>query len=269
MEKVGFIGIGNMGSGMVKNLLSHGIKILAYDIDPEKLKSAIELGAEKADDIKTIANSVEVVILALPHPDVSSDVISTLSQGNIKTIIEASTLTPEDSTRFKSELNSKNIQYLCAPMLAGKQMALDGNIHFIVEGNKEVFEKFEDMFNAMGHATFMGDVPNATIAKLAYNICRYSNVATALTVIIFLKQYSNNLKPIYKVLADASLDNFGQVWKQEMEEVAVEGKPYKFAGNKIPIKDLSLVIKMAREKNVSDRLFEEIKKVYEEIAKEK
>ncbi len=268
-KKVGFVGVGNMGYGMVKNLLEKDFSVLAFDIDQEKLASVVKLGAGKARDLSEIANNVELVILALPHPDISKEVISNLSKGAVKTIIETSTLTPEDSSNFASDLDSKGINYLCAPMLAGKQMALEGRIHFIVEGKKETFEQFKDLFEPMGKATFMGDVPNATLAKLAYNICRYSNVATALTVINFLKQYSNNLKPIYEILAEGSLDNFGQVWKEEMEEIAVENKPYKFAGNKIPTKDLTLVIKMALDKNTPDGLFEEIKKVYELMEKDK
>jgi len=261
--KIGFIGIGNMGYGMVKNLLAHDFSILAFDIDQEKLDSVVELGAEKAKSIQEIADLAETVILALPHPDISKQVVLDLIKGkNTKTIIETSTLTPEDSTFFNSELAAKQTHYLCAPMLAGKQMALEGNIHFIVEGKNEVFEQHKKLFESMGKATFMGEVPNATLAKLAYNICRYSNVATALTVIQFLGQYSNNLAPMYKVLAEGSLDNFGQVWKEEMGEVAIENKPYKFAGSKVPVKDLSLVIAMTEQKGLSKELFEQIKKVY-------
>ena len=263
--KIGFIGVGNMGYGMVKNLITHGFGVLAFDIDQEKLESVIKLGAEKATSIEELADSTEIIVLALPHPDISKEVISMLSQGRVKTIIETSTLTPEDSSQFNSELTEKNINYLCAPMLAGKQMALEGKINFVVEGRKEIYERYKELFDSMGKAIFMGDVPNATLAKLAYNICRYSNVATALTVINFLKKYSNNLAPIYGVLAEGSFDNFGQVWKQEMEEVAIENKQYKFAGNKIPLKDLSLVIKMAEEKALPKGLLQEIKNVYELI----
>lgn len=261
--KIGFIGVGNMGYGMVKNLLDHDFSVLAFDIDEKKLDAAVTLGAQKATNLQEIAHAVEIVILALPHPDISRDVIATLSQEKVKTIIETSTLTPKDSIEFNSTLSAKKINYLCAPMLAGKQMALEGKIHFIVEGKEEVFMECEDLFKSMGHATFMGDVPNATLCKLAYNICRYSNVATALTVIQFLRKYSHDLAPIYQVLTEGSLDNFGQVWKEEMGDVAIENKKYKFAGNKIPVKDLSLVIAMAEEKGVSKDLFEEIKKVYE------
>lgn len=263
--KVGFVGVGNMGYGMIKNLLVHDFPIIAYDIDKQKLDLAVNLGAKKAKGIVGIADSVEIAILALPNPDISSEVISTLSQGKVKTILETSTLTPEVSQFFKAYLDKKGIKYLCAPMLAGKQMALEGRINFIVEGKKEVFEQYKDVFYSMGKAIFMGDIPNATLTKLAYNICRYSNVVTALTVINFLKQYSNNLAPIYNVLTEGSIDNFGQVWKEEMEDVMVKNKTYKFAGNKVPVKDLSLVIKMANEKGLSDSLFNELKHVYESI----
>jgi len=268
-QKVGFIGVGNMGYGMVKNLLAHDFSVIAFDIDQEKLSSVIELGAEKSENIEDLGDKVEVVILALPHPDISREVITSLAQSKtLKAIIETSTLTPEDSQAFKSVLDKAEKEYLCAPMLAGKQMAFEGRIHFVVEGDEEVLSKYREVFAAMGDkVSYMGDVPNATLAKLAYNICRYSNVATALEVIRFLKAYSSNINPMYNILVDGSLDNFGQVWKEDMQEV-VEGKPYKFSTSKVPAKDLSLVINMAREKELSDGLFEEIKKVYETLQKE-
>ena len=98
--KIGFIGIGNMGYGMVKNLITHGFGVLAFDIDQEKLESVIKLGAEKATSIEELADSAETIVLALPHPDISKETISKLSYGKVKTIIETSTLTPEDSSQF-------------------------------------------------------------------------------------------------------------------------------------------------------------------------
>lgn len=256
-----------MGFGMTSNLLKAGHKIIAYDIDFVKLDNVSKLGAEKAKSIQELSKSVEVIILCLPHPNISKEIISKLSQKKIRIIIETSTLTPEDSSQFKTLLEKKGIEYLCAPMLAGKKMALEGHIDFIVEGKEDVFNRYKKIFEPMGKTSFMGDVPNATLTKLAYNLCRYSNVATALTVINFLKKYSKNLSPIYDVLTDGSFDNFGKIWKEEMEEVAIENKQYKFTGSKIPLKDLSLVISLAMKQKLSPKLFKAILEVYESLGK--
>ena len=91
--RLGFIGLGNMGYGMVANLLKAGHSIVAFDIDQEKVVEVVKLSAEKAYSLQEIATSVETVILCLPHPDISKDVI--FNQNNL-----SSKLKPQNDLDF-------------------------------------------------------------------------------------------------------------------------------------------------------------------------
>mgnify|MGYP001563387495 CR=1 FL=1 len=110
---------------------------------------------------------------------------------------------------------------------------------------------------------FMGIPPSATITKLAYNICRYSNVATAVEVSRFLRSYIKDTHPIYKILKEGSLDNFGQVWSEDIKDMVIKGKSYK--PSKIPEKDLNLLIKLAKKNKLSNKLFKTLIEVYRSL----
>lgn len=69
-------------------------------------------------------------------------------------------------------------------------------------------------------SAYMEAIPNA---KLAYNICRYGNVAIAAEVARFVHAYSQNTEPIYNLLTERSLDNF---WAEDIKDMVVNGTPY-------------------------------------------
>lgn len=267
--KLGFIGLGNMGYGMASNLLNTNHEVIAFDIDDEKLDVIVKLGAERTKAIKEIAESVEIVVLCLPRPKISKDVIFNnllTSKNKIKIIIDTSTLTPEDTEEIYSKLKKLNVDFLCSPMLGGKNAALSKKIHFLVEGDKNTFTKCKALFTSMGNRVdYMGNPPSATLAKLAYNICRYSNLATAVQVAKFLKAYTKDTKSIYELLAEGSLDNFGQVWKEDIKEMVLDGVSYK--PSNIPEKDLTLIMQLAEKRKLSDKLFKAIRNVYRSLVK--
>lgn len=267
--KLGFIGLGNMGSGMVENLLKAGNEVVVFDIDHEKLNSTVSLGASSTKSIEILSRSVETIILCLPHPDISKEVVFEqliTSEGIVTTIIDTSTLTPDVTLSFFNALKEKNIDFLCAPMLGGKNAAMNKEIHFLVEGSKSVFDENQNIFLDMGkRADYLGEMPNATLAKLAYNICRYSNVATATEVARLLRSYTNDTSPIYELLAEGSLDNFGQVWKEDVKEMVVDGKFYE--PGHIPEKDLTLISDIAKKQSLSDNLYKAIIEVYKSLRK--
>ncbi len=267
--KLGFIGLGNMGYGMVTNLVRAGHEISVFDIDQEKVQAVTSNGATPTKSIEEISSSVETVILCLPHPNISKEIIFeklTATGSTVKTIIDTSTLTLDATQHFFNELKEQNINFLCAPMLGGKNAALNKEIHFLVEGDEEVFNINKNIFSDMGkRVDYMGDVPKATLTKLAYNICRYSNLATAAEVSRLLRSYTDNTTSMYEILAEGSLDNFGQVWREDIKDMVLTGEAYQ--PGHIPEKDLMLISDTAKKQNLSDTLYAAILGVYKTLRK--
>lgn len=261
--KVGFIGLGSMGSGMVRNLLANNFDVVGFDIESDKLVALEGPRFQKSASITDITKDCELVILCLPNPDVSRSVIFEqllVEDGSVSTIIEASTLTPEIVKEFASKIEASGKQFLSSPMIGGKNHAANGDIEFLVEGSSTVFEESKNVFEAMGRTRFMGDLPSATLAKLAFNLSRYANLAVGVEMHRLLEKYGANIPAIYDFMSVQSLDNFGQVWKEDLKEMMTGGTP--FTPSQVPKKDLALLIEMAKSQGLDEGLIEAIRNTY-------
>lgn len=257
-KPIGFIGLGNMGSGMARNLVKAGYEVIASDVDSTKLQSL------QSASVEELAQTCTTVILCLPNPDTSRRVIfdQLLTSGSkVTTIIETSTLTPEIVQDFSDKLAAKKVQFLSAPMVGGKNDAAKGTIEFLVEGTAECFESNQEIFQAMGSKVrYMGAAPSATLAKLTFNLCRYANLAVATEAYRLLKSYDANTAAIHEFMSEQSLDNFGQVWAEDMKDTMTKDVPFK--PSQVPQKDLSLLVEMANDHEVDTELIEAIRNMY-------
>lgn len=262
MSAIGFIGVGNMGSGMVKNLSSAGFEVIAYDTDEAKIAQVKDSGIKIADNVTQIGSKCPVVIVCLPNPTASEEVIFNQLAPNpsIATIIETSTLTPELVSNFSSRLKEEGKSFISAPMVGGKNQAAEGNIEFLIEGDKATCTQHQHLFEAMGKANYVGNVPSATLAKLTFNLCRYANLAVAVEAHRLLARYGANTTAIHDFMSKQSLDNFGQVWAEDMKEMMTNGTPFK--PSQVPKKDLALLQDMAQAHNVNSEIITAIRNTY-------
>lgn len=253
-----------MGSGMAKNLLSNEFDVIGFDVDNDKLTELERLGLQKAVSIADITQGCEVIILCLPNPDISRSVIFEQLLGtdnNATTIVETSTLTPEIVKEFADAIEAKDKQFLSSPMIGGKNHAANGTIEFLVEGSDRVFEENKNIFDAMGNkARFMGDIPSATLAKLTFNLSRYANLAIGVETHRLLEKYNANIPAIYEFMSEQSLDNFGQVWGEDLKEMMTANAPFK--PSQVPKKDLALLAEMAKSQGLDEKIIEAIRNTY-------
>ena len=75
IKKIGFVGIGLMGHEMVKNLLEGGYSVTGYDVDPDKIKSGMGMGAEGVQAPEELPGQADVIFLSLPNSHVVDDVV--------------------------------------------------------------------------------------------------------------------------------------------------------------------------------------------------
>lgn len=260
--KIGFIGLGNMGNGMAKNILAKGYEVVGFDIENDKLVELENLGLEVATSVSDVFKGCEVVIVCLPNPDASRRVIeeSLAENSSISTVIETSTLTPEVVKEFADLVESRGKQFLSAPMIGGKNHATNGTIDFLIEGPVEVLEDNRALIEAMGTTRFMGTIPSATLAKLAFNLNRYANLAVGVETHRLLTKYNANIPAIYDFMSEQSLDNFGQVWPEDLKEMMTTNVPFK--PSQVPKKDLTLISDMAKSQGLDNGLTEAIKNTY-------
>jgi 3-hydroxyisobutyrate dehydrogenase-like beta-hydroxyacid dehydrogenase len=98
----------------------------------------------------------------------------------------------------------------------------------------------------------MGDAPSATLAKLTFNLCRYANLAVAVEAYRILQKYEANTRAIHEFMSEQSLDNFGQVWAEDMKGMMTEDIALR--PSQVPKKDLALLSEMAETHNLDPEL---------------
>src|SRR5664280_450783 len=175
MRKIGFIGIGTMGTPMVRNLLKAGYELIIHDRATGKAEQLVELGAKVASSPKDVAKECEVVITMLPADQGVRDVVTGpngIAEGGAAglVVIDSSTVLPATSKQMAAELARFQIEMLDAPVTGSEPQAVEGKLTFIVGGKGDIYEKCRPLFNAMGKASFhMGSNGAGSYTKLSNN----------------------------------------------------------------------------------------------------
>jgi 3-hydroxyisobutyrate dehydrogenase-like beta-hydroxyacid dehydrogenase len=185
MLKVGFIGLGNMGEGMARNLVRAGFPLTVRDLRPEPLARLEEAGASIATSNLELGRAAELVCIAvfseqqvrdtcLPNGD-DEGVIAGLRPGSVIAIHSTvSTSLSRDLTKVGAE---RGIQILDAPMTGGGDVAArEGKLTFFVGGDSAAFELCKPAFESMtDHLFHVGALGAGAAAKIMSNFLSISN----------------------------------------------------------------------------------------------
>ncbi|KPP78648.1 hypothetical protein Z043_101836 [Scleropages formosus] len=122
---VGFIGLGNMGSPMAKNLLKHGYPVIATDVFPESCKELQDLGAQILDCPAEVADKADRIITMLPSsPNVievyngPNGILKKVKKGTL--LIDSSTIDPSVSKEMAVAAEKMGAVFMDAPVSGGK-----------------------------------------------------------------------------------------------------------------------------------------------------
>ena len=181
--KIGFIGLGIMGKPMVKNLLSAGHEIVAYDIIEQNVATAVGYGAVASSSPADVARQCGLIITMLPNsPHCKTailgegGVLSAANAGSL--IIDMSSIAPAASQEIAAECAKKGVRMLDAPVSGGEPKAIDGTLSIMVGGDKEDFDEAYDILMVMGaSAVYCGKIGAGNTTKLANQVIVALNIA--------------------------------------------------------------------------------------------
>ncbi len=176
MLRIGYIGLGLMGSAMARNMMKAAYPLVVHNRSRAIVDQLVSEGAKAATSPKEVAAQVDVVFTNLPDsPDVEkvvlgpNGIIEGAHQGLI--YMDNSTIKPETSRRLALELAKVNIMALDAPVSGGQIGAQNGTLVFMAGGPQAAFEACEPLFKAMGKSWILvGDSGAGQIAKAANQI---------------------------------------------------------------------------------------------------
>ena len=274
MEKIGFIGLGNMGMPMAQNLISNGIKVKGFDVSEEILKQASENKIEVCSDTLQASKEIDVLITMLPNGEAVSSVFNSESLlENIDPsilIIECSTISPKTSKELSLKASSLDLEMIDAPVSGGVKGAEEAGLTFMVGGSVENVEKAKPILSMMGKNIFhAGDSGSGQIAKLCNNMLLAIHMSgTAEAISIGVK---SGLDP--SVLSEIMSKSSGGNWSLDKYNpypgVMIESPASKdYQGgflNKLMIKDLNLAKELAQDSKTETPMGDSARKLYDEL----
>jgi 3-hydroxyisobutyrate dehydrogenase len=176
MERVAFLGVGNMGGRMARRLLDAGYDLTAYDPDPTALRALASAGARTAESPLDAGRSTDVVICSLPTSAIVESAIlgpdgAAEGLGPGATVVDMSTTDPATARRVSAALNARGVNFLDAPVSRGVGAATNGTLAIMVGGDEEVLESHRELLAHLGSdIVYVGPVGCGQMTKLCNNM---------------------------------------------------------------------------------------------------
>jgi len=175
-ERIGFIGLGIMGSGMARNLLTKGHALCVWNRSPERLAPILEAGATAAESPAALAARSDLVMICVSDtPDVEQvalgpgGVLEGLSPGSL--VVDHSSISPRATRRLAEAAAAEGAHWLDAPVSGGSEGAARGTLSIMVGGDPAQLERARPYLEAYGTTiTHVGPSGAGQIAKIVNQI---------------------------------------------------------------------------------------------------
>jgi 3-hydroxyisobutyrate dehydrogenase-like beta-hydroxyacid dehydrogenase len=180
-DSVGFVGLGGMGAGLVKNLLVHGVPVSVLDRRAEAVDVAVGRGARAAESVTDLARSSDVLMVCVNTADDSEEVILAALDhlGPGKIVVEHTTTNPDSIAHLDAAVRAAGAEFAEAPMTRTPLHADRGEVNVLYGGPGELLEKLRPLFDCYAENVFhVGPLTHAIKLKLIHNYIAFANVAS-------------------------------------------------------------------------------------------
>lgn len=272
-EKLGFIGLGNMGLPMSINLLRAGYEVYGFDTNTKAMEQFIAEGGIGLSTTKELVQHSNVVMTSLPTPQVvehvftsEEGILQNAQQGSL--LIDFSTVNPELNDELHKKAQSFDLRYLGAPVSGGVIGAINATLTIMVGGEEKDYQSGEKIFGIVGKNIYhLGTSPSiGTRIKLLNNLMIGFYTQAVAETIVLGEKMGISANTLYEVLSNS----YGQsrIYERNyLENMKNENYEPGFSTNLL-LKDLRLAKNMADEAGVPLRIGEQLVHLYNDIAAE-
>jgi len=252
-KRIGFIGLGLMGSRMAMNILKAGFPLTVWNRTREKMRPLLEAGAEGASSPKEVAERSDIIInIVTDSPDVEEVLLG--PQGVIHgarpglIVIDMSTISPIVTRRIAEKLAEKGIRMLDAPVSGGIIGAEKGTLSIMVGGDYETFKECLPIFEAMGKTiTYCGNHGMGQMVKAVNQILVSMTMLAVAEALMFASKAGLDLETTLKAVSGGAAGSW-QLTNNGARLLRGDLEP----GFKVEhlLKDLRIIMEVAREINM-------------------
>ena len=211
IEKIAFIGVGNMGNPMAVNLLKAGNKIKVFDVSKQMLEKAREKNLETVDRIEDlISEEISTVITMLPEGKHSKEIylghngiINKVSKNCI--LIDCSTIDIQTSKEIGKVANDQGIMMVDAPVSGGVMGAQKATLNIMVGGSEDSFDRALPILKVMGKNIYhAGEIGSGNGAKICNNMSLGITMIAASESLMLAKRLNIDIKKVHEIMKNAS-----------------------------------------------------------------
>ena len=174
MADIGFIGIGNMGAPMARNLLGAGHRVTVFDLSDAAVSDLVNAGANAGPDLESTARGRDFLLSMLPAGEQVRSVYLESLAGRIEPstlVVDCSTIDVASARAVHEALAAQGVEALDAPVSGGVMGAAAGTLAFMVGGSRAGFERARPVLEVMGaNVIHAGGPGNGQAAKICNNM---------------------------------------------------------------------------------------------------
>ncbi|MBO92929.1 MAG: 6-phosphogluconate dehydrogenase [Rhodospirillaceae bacterium] len=207
-RKIGFIGVGLMGTGMVQRLLAagHETYVLVHK-NRVPIEKVCKMGAIHCDNVSDLAARVEFIFLCLPSSSEVTRIAKEISRSRSKAnlVIDCTTNSPGSLTTIHEIFSNANIEYLEAPLTGGVTQAERGQLGAILGGTKEAVKKARPLLSACcSEVVHVGPVGMGANTKLVSNFLALGTATLVVESLHIAKKLGINWQSFYDLARQGS-----------------------------------------------------------------
>jgi 3-hydroxyisobutyrate dehydrogenase len=265
--KLGWVGLGNMGTPMVLNLLKAGFAVSVFNRTKEKEKPLVIAGAKSAVSLNELAKNCDIIFTMLSNDAAVKEVFEGTNglltlENHGKTIINMSTVSPETSRHLNSICKQHHVNFIDAPVSGSVKPAQDGTLVILVGATKENFETVKTVFDVLGKvAIHVGEPGVASSAKLAINYLLGLNLQGLAETVLFAEKNGVSKHDMLNIINQGACGN--GITTIKAPSILNDSFPAAFA-----LKHLVKDLRLAKEAGLDSPLIQPLYNSYASAEKE-
>ena len=204
ISKVGFVGLGAMGSVMSPLLVKAGYQVFGYDIIAN---IDVSSGVKQLDTLDDFAQ-FDAIIFMLPNSKIVSQVVTKLLEINTKSIlIDMSSSDPRETKKLGKTIETKGLKFLDAPVSGGVSRAKTGDLMIMAGGKEQDLEEVKDLLSVMGTVQFAGPLGSGHAIKALNNYVSAAGLIASFEALATARSFGIKPENFLKIINGATGKN--------------------------------------------------------------
>lgn len=215
-QRIGFVGVGNMGNPMARRLLDAGYQLIVFDASAEAVGDLAAAGARSASSVESLGKEAEIVFVSVPTPEIVRTVaLGLIAGGRVKYVVDLSTTGPDMSKLVAQDLAESGAELIDCPVSGGVAGARVGKLALMVGASEVALAKVEPLLACFGQIFHVGSAPGmGQMMKVINNLMSASALTASAEGVTMAVKAGLDAETVVNVLnagsgrSSATLDKF-------------------------------------------------------------